>query len=382
MPKKSFMSKLPYIIIYGGVVLALVGVSFFFYQSYREHQREQAEAARIAEIKARKIAERKAAERLQAEINRRKAVEKKKQQAFEKAMKYARENKAKPRLVKPYLIKMRNYLKGSRYESPLEEKIASIRITDRPDDYSDDPEVVKLMEKLHRQARPFVQGKRFMEAMKVYRDYKGKLGKRSEAARGKFAEKYYKLNCNYARIIDIAEKKLRKILRESGKDIIRFHIETAISRLRKAKEDPDIEPIKPDVDAAINILARLNDLDEAIYNSFSKDRGKVLTIDTVKGKVRGKVLEVKNHKIYIKIKIGKAYFRKIYKAETLSLNEQLKRLASVNDVEKYLYIGLNAFKAKKIEKAKECFKKTGLFADAMIEALGEWEVRKMRKSLG
>jgi len=384
--KPSFMSKLPYMFVYLGVIAAFGFGVYVMYNKYQENERKKIEDAQKKEIAFRKEKEDAAAQKLQADIERQLAAQKKKEEAYNKAVKYAEENPDKPKLVKKYYLETKEFVKGSEFEAIIDQKIAGIK-EPAPGSKSEtarklDPESEKLMNQLAARAKPYIDSKKYMEAIAVYRDYEGPLKKKTADIRQEKIDRLYKTSLVYGQELSAAEKKLQKQLGVIGDYIVEDKIDKAIAELEKFAKDPELEIVKDQIETAIAMLKNISNSDKMLEDSLRKDINKTVTLTTWTGKLTAEIKEVKSSKIYFIKKSGGAKIKESISISRLNAPEILKRLTCINEPSKYLYVGLCAYKHKKIEEAKEYFARTDLLSEAILEAIGRIELKKIRQKLG
>lgn len=384
--KPSFMSKLPYMIVYLGVIGAFGFGVYFMYNKYQDNEKKKIAEAQQREIALRKEKEEEAARKLQADIERQLAVQKKKEEAYNKAVKYATENPDKPKLVKQYYLDTKEFVKGSEFEALIDQKIAEIKDSTAKGGGTAvaklDPESERLMQQLEFRAKPYITAKKYMDAVAVYRDYEGPLKKKTATARQEKIDHLYKLSVSYGQEYDIAEKKLQQHLGAIGDYIIDDKLNKALAELEKLAKDPELEIVKDEIEAAQQMLKNISNADKMLEDSLRGDINKTITISTWAGSQAMEIKDVKGSKIYFIKKSGSAKIKESISFSKLNASEILKRLSYMNEPSKYLYAGLCAYKHKKVDIAKEYFAKTGLLSEAILEAVGKVELKKLREKLG
>jgi len=385
--KSSFMSKLPYIVVYIGVI-AVFGVGVYMvYNKYQENEKRKIEDAKKQEIAIKKEEEENAAKQLQADIEHKLAVAKRKEEAFNKAVQYARENMDKPALVEKYYLSMKEFVKGSEFEALIDEKIAEIKESAKAAATGTaavkklDPESERLMKSLETRAKPYIDENAYMEAIAIYRDYKGPLKDKTSDARQQVIDRLYKTGLESEQELDIAKKKLKKQLDEIGDYIIEGKVDGAVAKLEGFLKDKELAPVKGKIENAILNLKNIEKGEKILEESLRLDINKTVLLETWGGKLKIEVKGIKNGKIFYISKVGNTKLKESMPLSILNASEHLKRLSKMNSVEKYLYAGLNAYRHNKIEEAKEYFAKTGIFSQPILEAVGKIELKKLKKRL-
>ncbi len=374
-------SKLPYIILYSVIVLIVIGGGFFLIHSYQKHQEKKATEEKLEQDKQARLVEENKAKKLAAAMERQALVSNKQKDAYEKAIKYAQTNADKPRSVKLYLLQMKKFLAGSEYEAMLDSELRKIKIEEKAAEPKEDSGVLAVIASLEREAKPCIEARRYMDAVTIFRDYKGKYARETQKQRQKLAGKYFALARRRGEESVKADKAFEDVMNAIARDLLVGKISTAISTIKKASKDEALESRKLDVEGAIDCLNNLKSGSGIIRRSLKNDIGKTVTLSRFKGSITGKIISVKGSEIKIKVKSKKASLTKTIRISSLSSTEKLKRLSSAGENLKYLYLGLNAFRKKKYDKAKEYFKKSGYFANAMIQAVGDWELKMLEKHL-
>jgi len=117
------------------------------------------------------------------------------------------------------------------------------------------------------------------------------------------------------------------------------------------------------------MLKELGGVEKTIYESFKKEIGKNISIDTTKGQLKVKIKRLKGKSIYIEEKSGKALMQKKLSLKILSEKEKLKRLSDLSDEAKAIYVGVNAMKQRKYSTAEKQFKNAGILSTALLDQL-------------
>ena len=382
------MSKLPYMLVYLGVIAAFGLGVYVVYNKYQENEQKKIEEAQKKEIALRKEKEDDAAQKLQADIERQLAAQKKKEDAYNKAVKYAEENPDKPEQVKKYYLSTKEFVKGSGLEAVIDQKIAEIKEPAKGTAEAAaavkklDPESERLMRALEFQARPYIDSKKYMDAVAIYRDYNGPLKKKTVDARQEIIDHLYKTGLAYDQELDTAEKKLQKQLGEIGDYIIADKIDKAVARLEGFLKDKELELVKDKIETGIMMLKSISKADSMLEDSLRQDINKTVTLETWTGKLKVEIKEVKGTKIFYMKKVGATKLKEYISFSKLNASELLKRLSYMGNTGKYLYAGLSAYKHKKIDEAKTYFAKTGMLSQSILEAVGRIELKKLKQKLG
>jgi hypothetical protein len=180
-----------------------------------------------------------------------------------------------------------------------------------------------------------------------------------------------------------ADKLFDKVMLSIGEDILRGKYDLAVKKLKGALKKPELEMRKYDLESAVSTIEKLKRMKDALKESFMSDKGKTVKIPLRRGYIKGKILDVKGSSIIILAEAKKGALKKTISMNSISSKERLKRISSFCGTETLaVYKALTYFRRRKPDKAKEYLNNAGIFKKPMIQAIGDWEVRKMKRDLG
>lgn len=348
------------------VIIAVAGGTYLAFNAYQANQEKLAHEEAMRKEEARKKSEE---ARIENERKKLAAENELKKQTFDSAITFARANQDKPQEAIRKLNEAAEQLKGTEYEALVNIELSNLKTTIAENSEERKKELTAKLTELEKEAAAFAEKKQFFKAISLLKEYDGNLKNETESKRNELALHYEKLQNEYSKQAQAAQKKIAEITTA----ITEGKLQEASEKLETASLNKSLDLYKEETEALKKSLDTAKNSDKALQSYFESKMNTEITIQTGnKLNFTGTVSAVTKTAVELKIKMGKALAAKKIPFATITNEEKMRILKEVDETASNLVRYATAIKKGDMKTVQDCnFSSTGVFGQHLSRQVQE-----------
>lgn len=230
---------------------------------------------------------------------------------------------------------------GTRYA--MEADIARRRVLERKNEA-----VKSIMAELDKEAQSLIEECKFEEAIKVYRDYKGKLSEETLSYRKNAIRDIKEQEAQYLkeqeRVKKEKESEYLSNIEKIALYVIDNNIIEALNIVKRLKEDIKFANYSDELNKWWDILTGVSKIDLKILRSFEEQIGSVVTVELLNGSIKVTIDYIKDGLVYASSSLSSGKVTITFGVNDLSIREKLFRLGEKDTADISLYKAIVLYK--------------------------------------
>jgi hypothetical protein len=193
-----------------------------------------------------------------------------------------------------------------------------------------------LMTELQEKAERFWKEGKYAQSSQIWKDYQGPLAKETFDARAAKAEEYKTRNDKRVSLegkkSQKAEETVKRLVRLASSQILSGgNLTKVLGAIEEAAETYQDSELRTRIIEIASCVKEVQQMEFRLLDQYREEMGRVVSLETERGSIPVQIMDITNGYLYVERQLEQGFLGMVFKAEDLTLGEQLLRLEQISD---------------------------------------------------